>query len=310
MNLPVNITNSNIFSVLRSFLMNVLPNGNSIFTGQISGTVLTVTKVQYGTLAVGDVVTGPGLLPGTIIQSFGNATGTTGTYNISQSQTVASQILATGVPVLQGQVNRVPETAAADYVVMWPLRRERLETNVDTTADAKFTGTISGTTLTITNVFHGSLKVGSPLYGVGIAAGSQVLKFIGGTGGLGTYLITPSQNISSQVISAGTQQYLQPTLLTMQLDVHGPNSAENAQIISTMMRDDYAVEFFAATGYDVVPCYADDPKQIPFINGEAQYENRWIVEAVLQANIVVVAGQQYADSVIIGLIDVDERYPP
>jgi len=60
------------------------------FTGSITGTVLTITVAGTGTIKVGDTVTGTGVTANTIITSFGTGTGTTGTYNVSISQTVSS----------------------------------------------------------------------------------------------------------------------------------------------------------------------------------------------------------------------------
>lgn len=69
-----------------------------IFTGTISGSVLTVTAVTSGTLAVNQLITGTGVTAGTYIISFGTGTGTTGTYNLSQSGTVSTAESMTGTP--------------------------------------------------------------------------------------------------------------------------------------------------------------------------------------------------------------------
>lgn len=310
MNLALSPTQSNVMTALRSFLISVLPGGNCIFTGSIADDILTVNNVKTGTINVGDPIVGPSILPGILIRQFLTGSGTTGTYMLSQSQTIGVQVLATGVPVIQGQVNRVAESPAADFVVMWPTGRTRLETNVDLSADAKFVGVIDGNTMVITQVVTGRLQIGSTLFGVGIANGTKVISILSGTGGIGEYLVVPPQTVSNRIISAGATTYLQPTQVNVQLDVHGPNSSDNAQIISTMFRDDYAVQQFATSGYDVVPFYADDPKQIPFVNDQQQYETRWVIDAAMQANQVVVAPQQYADSVNVTLINVDETYPP
>lgn len=63
------------------------------FTGSISGTTLTVTAVQQGTLEVRQTIgSGGGLnpTPGTMITALGSGSGGTGTYTISASQTLAS----------------------------------------------------------------------------------------------------------------------------------------------------------------------------------------------------------------------------
>lgn len=105
--------------------------------------------------------------------------------------------------------------------------------------------------------------------------------------------------------------FMQPTHYTIQLDVHGPFSMDNSAIISTMFRDQYAMDAFAAAGQgDIVPLYADDPRQSPFMNAEDQYENRWIVEANIQVNqLISSVPQQSADVLEINLIEV-ETLPP
>jgi len=56
---------------------------NRIFTGSISGSVLAVTAVAYGTIAVSDEIFATGLTQGFTITSFGSGTGGLGTYSLS-----------------------------------------------------------------------------------------------------------------------------------------------------------------------------------------------------------------------------------
>ena len=145
---------------------------------------------------------------------------------------------------MRGQVNRVAEPSVADYAVMWPVLRERLETNVDS-----YDGT------------------------------------------------------------AGTKSMMQPMQVSVQVDVHGPASADNAQIISTVFRDESAVDTFNASSFDVAPLYCDDPRQAPFVNGEQQVEERWILTMVMQANPIVVITQQSATALKLNtIIAADEVY--
>jgi hypothetical protein len=61
------------------------------FTGSIATTTLTVTgTVSGGSLAVGQLLQGPGIAAGTTITAFGTGSGGAGTYTVSASQTVAS----------------------------------------------------------------------------------------------------------------------------------------------------------------------------------------------------------------------------
>jgi hypothetical protein len=58
-----------------------------MFYANWMGTTLSVTKVTNGGLRLGSVVSGPGIIPGTVITAFGpNAQGNVGTYVISPPQ--------------------------------------------------------------------------------------------------------------------------------------------------------------------------------------------------------------------------------
>lgn len=222
-------------------------------------------------------------------------------------------VLPPPVEVVQGQANRTPEPVSPDFVVMWPTSRIRIETNTDAYADGVFTGSIAGNVLTVTEVAYGALAVGSPVYGTGVAAGLQIQALASGTGGVGTYTLSGTATAASQPMAGGTLAALQPTDLTVQCDVHGPNANDNAQIISTLFRDDYACEFFAGLDPpldEIAPLFADDPRQVPFVNDQNQYEWRVIVEVRLQVNQTATVGQQFAAALAIGVISVDEAYPP
>lgn len=207
--------------------------------------------------------------------------------------------------MIQGQDNNVPEPQHVDFVVMTTIRRERIETNVDTHNDCSFMASISGTVMTVASSILGLISVPNILFGTNVTIGTTVQSQTSGApGGPGVYTIFPSQNVASEKMACGTQNDLQPTRITVQLDVHGPNSADNSQTISTLFRDDFATLFFFKSGVDVRPLYADDPKQVPFLNAEQQYETRYIVEAVLQANQVIAPPQDYADQLLVTLEEV------
>lgn len=127
---------------------------------------------------------------------------------------------------------------------------------------------------------------------------------------LGTNTVTPAESgdIPGQL---DLNHYRQPTEQSVQIDVHGPNSAKAATMITTLFRSPYACDFLAAyNGGAIQPLHADDPQQMAFENGEKQVENRWVIQAVLQANPVTTTVQQFADAVTVGLIEVDATYPP
>lgn len=68
----------------------VTSTANVIATGSQSGTVVTISTITSGQFGVGQSLSGPGLVANTIITSLGTGAGGAGTYNVSQSATVAS----------------------------------------------------------------------------------------------------------------------------------------------------------------------------------------------------------------------------
>lgn len=221
--------------------------------------------------------------------------------SLTESQTFAAlrsfllAIFPTGTDVIKAEVNRVPEPQAADFVVMTATLRQRLETNRNAYVDSSFTGSLAGTVLTVTAVALGKVNV-QDVSGVNVAAGTKVTgQLTGPAGGPGTYSVSPAQTLSSRKLSTGYETLLQATEVTMQLDIHGPASANNAQIFSTLFRDDFAYQQFLTSGVDVSPLYTGEPHQAPFLNGEQQIEYRWSVDAVLQCNPVVTVPQQFLD---------------
>lgn len=77
----------------------VLNSTSVTFTGSISGTTLTVSSVVSGTIAIGQLISGPGVSaspPGsaaTYITALGTGTGGAGTYTVNISQTVSSSTM-------------------------------------------------------------------------------------------------------------------------------------------------------------------------------------------------------------------------
>jgi hypothetical protein len=139
---------------------------SAIFTGSISTTTLTVDSVLSGTIAVGQAIFGQGIAQNTVITALGTGTGGAGTYTVSDSQTVATT-----------QINSV----AAPAVV---------------------TGSITGTTLTVSAVTSGTLQIGQTLEGANVTDGTIITAFGTGSGGTGTYTVSPSQTAGSATIYA------------------------------------------------------------------------------------------------------------
>lgn len=206
--------------------------------------------------------------------------------------------------IIVGQVNRVA-SPEGDFVAFWPLRRPRLGTNFDTDQAALFVAAIAGTAMTVSSLTNGVIEDGSTVFGA--AANTIIEDQQSGTpGGVGVYTVSVSQTLGSTTLLAGGTSIMQPTECVMQIDVHGPNSADNAQVISTLFRDDFAVEQLAATGLS--PFFADDPRQMPFVTAANQYEDRWTLDAHFQIDPSVIIAQQFATALTLTLYNVD--HPP
>ena len=77
---------------------------------------------------------------------------------------------------------------------------------------ANVTGSISGTTLTITAISSGAVAIGQTLSGTGIAAGTTIVQMLTGAGGnvneIGTYQVNISQTVASTSINLYYQRPL------------------------------------------------------------------------------------------------------
>jgi hypothetical protein len=99
---------------------------SAVVTGSVATTVLTVTAVSSGALAVGTYITGSNISTGTYITSFGTGTGGVGTYNLNQSMTAASTTV-TGQPipgtafVATGVGSGTGTAVLADYIGVLPV---------------------------------------------------------------------------------------------------------------------------------------------------------------------------------------------
>lgn len=128
-----------------------------------------------------------------------------------------------------------------------------------------------------------------------------------------TYTVAPSQTVSAGALASGGKTVMQPTEVVIQLNVQSASDAtasDMAQMISTLMRDEMATTFFTDAGFDGAPFYADDPKQVPFFNGEQQYETRYVVDVHIQANQALPGlPQQFADQAVIDVTNVEATFP-
>jgi hypothetical protein len=141
---------------------------------------------------------------------------------------------------------------------MWALDRTRLATNVDTYIDCAFTASIATNVMTVASVRLGTIGVGNALFGVGVAPGTTITgQTSGPVGGAGEYTVSIAQTVPSGTLASGVKSSMQSTQMTIQLDVHGPSSGDNAQIISTLFRDEFATTFFQPVTCNFIGSIAD-----------------------------------------------------
>jgi len=214
--------------------------------------------------------------------------------------------------VIAGQQNRVAEPPQGDFVVITPMAFVRLETNLDQSADVKFSGSITGNVLTVSELFFGEVVPGATLFGTGVVANTQ----IGQAMGSGAFQVSPAQNAVLQTMSSGATNITQGAQVTVQLDFHSQNTTDAgdmAQTVSTLFRDAFGCDFFDALAPPlnaIAPLYADDPKQTPFLNENQQYEWKWTITAELFVSQTVIVPQQYMDAVEVDVVSVLAEFSP
>ncbi|MCU4576128.1 hypothetical protein KTJ34_01710 [Acinetobacter courvalinii] len=79
----------------------------------------------------------------------------------------------------------------------------------------------------------------------------------------------------------GKKDIVQPQKWTVQIDCYGEPSNVWATLLTTLLRDEYSCSQFPE---NIQPLYADDPKHLPIVNSEQQYEKRWMITACFQVN--------------------------
>jgi len=112
------------------------------------------------------------------------------------------------------------------------------------------------------------------------------------------------------VSGTGTQMNSRTTLWRCQLDCYGDDAQDMANIIATLWRSPYACENLTTDTLNIQPLYAGEPHQTTMINAEQQFENRWTVDVMLQFNPVITVPQDFADQLVIGLVEIGAKYPP
>ena len=112
------------------------------------------------------------------------------------------------------------------------------------------------------------------------------------------------------IYGQGKQQTQRSTQWPCQIDCYGERASEFASIIGTLIRSDYACEWFSSNGPALSPLYCSEPKQTAMVNGEQQYEDRWTLDFIGQYNPIVSTPLDFMDNITVGIVAADLKYPP
>lgn len=188
------------------------------YTGSIAGTTMTISAVGTGLVAVGNVISGTNILPGTtIVSQLTGSAGSTGTYEVSVSQTVSSTTITTPsnstfrVVTLTsggfaaGQTISGGTTAAGTTIVSQisgtAFGVGYYNVTISQTV-ASATITASGGYLDVTAVASGALAVNDVISGGTIVAGTYVTQQLSGAaGGIGGYLVSTGTASASGTVT-------------------------------------------------------------------------------------------------------------
>ena len=82
--------------------------------------------------------------------------------------------------------------------------QNRYTWRISSPSAAVFTGSISGTTLTVTAITNGTIAIDQALFGVGVTQSTVITALGTGTGGIGTYTVNQSQTVTSTQMNTAT----------------------------------------------------------------------------------------------------------
>ena len=189
---------------------------SAIFRGSISGTTLTVSLMQSGTIAIGQSLFGLGIGNEVVITALGTGSGGVGTYTINTSLTIATEqmnsaaVASTLTASMSGTTLTVTATSGTIY-------NGQTIQGAGVTANTIITTYGSGTVLSQTIATAGTgyavndtITVLGGIYGN--TPQTYIVTSIGGSGAVtglsvqnvGAYTSLPTNNVSTSTSGSGT----------------------------------------------------------------------------------------------------------
>jgi len=151
----------------------------------------------------------PGLTSSVVFQNKqevrGMRTVSGGSYMVAVVGPYVYVLTSTLTPTLIGQLNTatgrvsITDNGLNVYIVDGSYR---YTWRISTPSAALFTGSISGTTLTVTAVTSGTIAISQALFGLGVTSATIITALGTGTGGVGTYTINQSQTVASTLMNS------------------------------------------------------------------------------------------------------------
>ena len=151
----------------------------------------------------------PGLTSSIVFQNKqevrGMRTVSGGSYMVAVVGPYVYILTSTLTPTMIGQLNTstgrvgITDNGLNVYIVDGSYR---YTWRISTPSAALFTGSISGTTLTVTSVSQGTIAINQALFGLGVTNETVITALGTGTGGVGTYTINQTQTVASTLMNS------------------------------------------------------------------------------------------------------------
>ena len=164
---------------------------------------------QPGTRGIVALYPTPGLTSKVVFQNQeevrGMRTVSGGQYMVAVVGSYVYVLTSNLTPTMVGQLNTntgrvsITDNGVNVYIVDGV---NRYTWRISIPSSAYFIGSVSGTTLTVTQVKNGTIGIGQSLLGVGVTAETVITALGTGSGGVGTYTINLSQTESSEVLNS------------------------------------------------------------------------------------------------------------
>ena len=151
----------------------------------------------------------PGLTSAVVFQNKqevrGMRTVSGGSYMVAVVGPYVYILTSTLTPTMIGQLNTstgrvgITDNGLNIYIVDGSYR---YTWRISTPSSALFTGSISGTTLTVTAITQGTIGINQALFGANVTSETVITALGTGTGGVGTYTVNQTQTVASTLMNS------------------------------------------------------------------------------------------------------------